>query len=152
MWLIRLFDQSCSENGWEQSPGNDLVLPPARDIAEPDHLIMKDPEEFSDMESTVPVEHVLLVSEVVSPFSKRADREVKWLSYAKAGIPLYLLVDRFVEPIIITLFSAPGQDGYANTDAIPAGPGGGKLNIPAPFGMTLDAATMPIPMPAGEAT
>jgi Uma2 family endonuclease len=97
------------------------------------------------LESAVPVEHVLLVSEVVSPSSKRADREVKPLSYAKAGIPFYLLVDRFVEPATITLFSEPSEGGYAKAEAVPAGPDGGKLWVPDPFSITLDAATLPLP-------
>jgi Uma2 family endonuclease len=144
-WLIRQFDQTCDANGWEHGPGVDVPLPPTRDIAEPDYLILKDPEKFSDVERIVPVDHVLLVSEVVSPSSKRADREVKWLSYAKAAIPFYLLVDRFVQPVTITLFSEPGQDGYGRADAVQAGPGVGKLHVPSPFDVTLDTSLMPMP-------
>lgn len=144
-WLLQQFRDVCEANGWEQAPGCDLVLPPTRDIAEPDHVVARDPGQFSNLEPEVPVEHMLLVSEVVSPSSKRADREVKRLSYAKAGIPFYLLVDRLAEPFTITLFSGPSADGYARADAVVAGPGGGALHIPEPFGMTLDATTLPIP-------
>ena len=152
IWLLYQFAQVCEANGWDQYPDSELGLPPTREIVVPDQIIIKDPETFTDQESVVPVQYALLVSEIVSRSSKRADREVKWLSYAKAGVPLYLLVDRFVEPVTITLFSQPGSDGYATADAVPAGPGGGKLSIPAPFDITLDTATMPMPIPAGEAT
>ena len=76
--------------------------------------------------------YAILVSEVVSPASKRTDRELKRRSYAKAGIPFYLLVDRFVQPMTITLFSEPVKGDYAKSDVVPAGPGGGKLYVPDP--------------------
>jgi Uma2 family endonuclease len=142
-WLMRQFDPVCQENGWEQTPGADLVLPPTRDIIEPDHIVVKDPEKFSNAESEVPIDHVLLVSEVVSPSSIRTDREVKPVSCAKAGVPFYLLVDRFAEPMTVTLFSEPGKDGYGKAVSVPAGPGGGKLVLPEPFGITIDASTLP---------
>jgi Uma2 family endonuclease len=145
LWLFRLFHPVCEANGWDQSLDSELELPSTRDIVAPDQMIFKDPGKVSDLESAVPVEHVLLVSEVVSPSSKRADREVKPLSYAKAGVPFYLLMDRFVEPITVTLFLEPKKDGYERSEAVAAGPGGGKLRVPKPFGITLDAASMPVP-------
>jgi hypothetical protein len=54
-------------------------------------------------------------------------------------------VDRFTQPITITLLSGPTENGYTTTDTVPAGPGGGKLRIPAPFEITLDTSTLPIP-------
>jgi hypothetical protein len=142
LWLSRLFDPACEANGWSQSLGSEVELPPTREILGPDQMIFEN--KFSDLERVVPVEHVVLVSEVVSSSSIRADREVKPLSYAKAGIPFYLLVDRSAEPATISLFSKPGKDGYAKRDAVPAGPGGGKLRVPKPFGITLDAASLPM--------
>jgi Uma2 family endonuclease len=142
-WLIRQFASACEAKEWEQAPGADLVLPPTREIIEPDHVIIKDPQAYSDAESTVPVEHVLLVSEVVSPSSIRDDREVKPVSCAKACVPFYLLVDRFTEPTTITLFSEPGKDGYGKAASVPAGAGGGKLVVPEPFEITIDTSTVP---------
>jgi hypothetical protein len=48
----------------------------------------------------------------------------------------------------ITLFSEPGKDGYGKTESVPAGrmeesPDGGKLRVPEPFGITIDASTAP---------
>jgi Uma2 family endonuclease len=143
MWLLRHFDSACAAHGWEQTPGADLVLPQTRDIIEPDHIVVKDPDTFSNAESVVPIGHVLLVSEVVSPSSIRTDREVKPVSCARAGIPFYLLVDRFTEPVTVALFSEPGKDGYGKAESVPAGPGGGKLLVPEPFGITIDASTLP---------
>lgn len=142
-WLIRQFISVCDANGWDQTPGSDLVLPPTREIIEPDHLIIKDRDACSDDESEVPLDQILLVSEIISPSSKRADREVKPLSCAKAGIPLYLLVDRFTQPMSITLLSEPGDAGYGKADSVAAGPGGGTLRVPEPLGITIDAGTVP---------
>lgn len=142
-WLIRQFVTVCDANGWDQTPGSDLALPPTREIIEPDHVIIKDLDACSDDESEVPLDQILLVSEIISPSSKRADREVKPLSCAKAGIPIYLLVDRFTQPMSITLLSEPGDEGYGKTESVVAGPGGGALLVPEPFGITIDAATVP---------
>jgi Uma2 family endonuclease len=141
-WLARQFDPVCQVKGWDQSPGSNLLLPPTRDIIVPDQIIFKDPD-AATAESAVPVGQVLLVSEICSPSSVRADREVKPLSCAKAGIPFYLLVDRFTEPMTVTLLSEPGKDGYGKAESVPAGPGGGKLAVPEPFGITSDVSTVP---------
>lgn len=148
-WLIRQFAAVCEANGWDQSPGSNLLLPPTREIIVPDQIVVKDPDSAS-AESVVPIDQVLLVSEVCSPSSLRADREVKPVSCAKAGIPLYLLVDRFVQPMTITLLSQPGEDGYAKAESVPAGSGGGDLRVPSPFEHTISAATMPEFREAGQ--
>jgi Uma2 family endonuclease len=142
-WLIRQFIAVCDANGWDQTPGSDLALPPTGEIIAPDHVIIKDRDACLDGESEVPLDQILLVSEIISPSSKRADREVKPLSCAKAGIPLYLLVDRFTRPMSITLLSEPGDDGYGKAENVTAGPGGERLRLPEPFGITIDAATVP---------
>ena len=143
IWLVRGFDPVCQANGWEPTAGADLPLPPTGDIIEPDYLVVKDPDAFSNEKSAVPADQVLLVAEICSRSSLRADREVKPLSCARAGIPLYLLVDRFTQPMSLTLMSEPGENGYVRAERVAAGPDGGKLDIPAPFGITLDAATLP---------
>lgn len=147
IWLIRGFDPVCEANGWQPTAGADLPLPPTSDVIEPDYLIVKDPDSFSNERSVVPSDQVLLVAEICSRSSLRADREVKPLSCAKAGIPLYLLVDRFTEPMSVTLMSEPREDGYVRAMRVTAGPGGGKLDIPAPFEITIDAAKLPPLLP-----
>jgi Uma2 family endonuclease len=143
MWLIRGFDPVCEANGWEPTPGADLPLPPDGDIIEPDYLIVRDPDAIPDERSTVPHDHVLLVAEICSPSSIRQDRKVKPAKCAKAGIPFYFLVDRFTEPVTITLMSQPDEQGYVRTETVHAGPNGGKLTLPLPFGITIDASTLP---------
>jgi Uma2 family endonuclease len=82
---------------------------------------------------------VLLVAEVVSPHSRREDREVKPQAYARGGILLYLLIDKLADPPGVTLFSRPGADGYARRQTATAGQ---PLRLPRPFGIALDTARL----------
>ncbi len=61
------------------------------------------------------------------------DRETKPRCYARAEIPLYLLVDR--DTASVTLFSDPGKDGYSQSRAVPYGK---PLALPEPFAFELD--------------
>jgi Uma2 family endonuclease len=108
----------------------------------PDRTIY-DPGSLDRKQSGLPIGHVRLAAEVVSKESKRADRELKPLSCARAGIPVYLCVDRFVSPVTVTVLSEPGPDGYHKQESGPAGPGAGKPFIPEPFGTVLDLTTLP---------
>lgn len=92
---------------------------------------------FSEWELLAP--GVLLVAEVVSPSSRRRDREQKPRAYAQGGVPLYLLIDRFASPPAVTLFSEPGEDGYGKRQVAAAGE---PLRLPKPFGITLDTARL----------
>jgi Uma2 family endonuclease len=151
-WLFREFDPACLANGWDQYQNAELRLAPTREITIPDQLVIKGPDTFTDQEPATLAEYALLVSEVVSPSGKRTDRELKRRSYAKAGIPFYVLVDRFVKPMTITLFSEPVMGNYAKSEVVPAGPGGGKLYVPEPFNLTLDATAMPMPIKRSPAS
>jgi hypothetical protein len=52
----------------------------------------------------------------------------------------------------ITLFSEPVMGNYAKSEVVPAGPGGGKLYVPEPFNLTLDATAMPMPIKRSPAS
>jgi Uma2 family endonuclease len=141
-WLYEALRDISRQNGWFTDVGAELELPPARDRIEPDLVILRDAGQLPNLESLRPLSHVLLVVEVISPSSIREDREDKPRSCARAGIPLYLLIDRLVAPMTVTLLREPGKDGYVKRDAVEFG---GKLNIPDPFALTLDTSTLPLP-------
>jgi Uma2 family endonuclease len=105
-------------------------------------MILRDASTVPDLESTRPLDHVLLAAEVISASSIERDREVKPRACALAGIPLYLLVDRFTKPVTISLHSEPGKDGYADVTTVTAGE---KLHLPAPVNLTLDNSSLPLP-------
>jgi hypothetical protein len=144
-WLRDQLADTRRARGWGESGGSALILETRWTCIQADLLIFEDPDTIPRLQSEVPVEHALLVAEVTSRDSKRVDREVKRDACAKARIFCYLLVDRFTKPVSITLFSGPGADGYASTETVTAGPGGGRLHIPAPFEITLGTSTMPMP-------
>jgi Uma2 family endonuclease len=146
-WLSDRLKELCETHGWAKLTNSGISdLPePARAIR-PDLIVLTDPDSLPEEEDS-PSSHVLLVAEVVSRGSKEHDRTVKALSCARAGIPLYVCIDRFVAPVTVTVLSKPGPDGYQDHDSAAAGPGGGKLTIPEPFGIILDLTTMPVSKP-----
>ncbi|EME99602.1 hypothetical protein H340_15476 [Streptomyces mobaraensis NBRC 13819 = DSM 40847] len=75
---------------------------------------------------------VALVAEVTSTRSEH-DRTAKRHCYARAGIPLFLLVDR--DESTVTLFAEPTREDYAEIHSVPFGK---SLPLPAPFDFDLD--------------
>ncbi|TVL92526.1 Uma2 family endonuclease [Streptomyces sp. SAJ15] len=63
------------------------------------------------------------------------DRVVKRKGYARAGIPLYLLIDR--DESMVTLFSQPEGRDYTDAHSTAFGK---PLPLPAPFDFELDTA------------
>lgn len=89
---------------------------------------------YRGADSWMPCDGVALVLEVTST-KPRADRETKRRCYARAGIPLYLLIDREISAI--TLFSDPEKDEYRERCTRPLGK---PLTLPEPFAFDLDTA------------
>jgi Uma2 family endonuclease len=141
-WLLLRFLEACTANGWFGDSAGEIELPPTGDLIEPDFMILRDASTVPDLEWTRPLDHVLLAAEVISASSIERDRKVKPQACALAGIPLYLLVDRFTKPVTISLYSEPGKDGYADVTTVTAGE---KLRLPAPFNLTLDTSSLPLP-------
>ncbi len=82
----------------------------------------------------MPSDGVAMVVEVTST-KPRNDREGKRRAYARAGIPLYLLVDR--DKSTVTLFSEPSAGDYVGNTTVPFGK---PLPLPAPFSFDLETA------------
>jgi Uma2 family endonuclease len=141
-WLFRGLMDVCDEKGWFIDRAPEIELPPTEDLIEPDLMVLRDAASLPNLESTRPLDYVLLVAEVISRSSIRDDREVKPRSCGLAGVPFYLLVDRFTSPMTVSLFSEPGEIGYARLETVNVGE---KLRLPAPFDVTLDTASLPSP-------
>ncbi|MFC5720328.1 Uma2 family endonuclease [Streptomyces gamaensis] len=75
---------------------------------------------------------IAMVVEVTSTKPER-DRVAKRHCYARAGIPLYLVVDR--KESVVLLFSEPMDDDYAKTLSVAFG---SALPLSAPFEFELD--------------
>lgn len=80
----------------------------------------------------MPSDGVAMVIEVTSS-KPRHDREGKRRGYARAGIPLYLLVDRGKSTV--TLFSEPESGDYHKSHCLPFGK---PVPLPAPFSFDLE--------------
>ena len=113
-------------------------IPPTRERLIPDLMVApKDAPPFGECELLA--SGVLLVAEVVSPWSRRRDREVKPRAYAQGAVPLYLLIDRFASPAAVTLFSEPSEDGYGRRQVAAAAE---PLRLPKPFSIALDTGRL----------
>jgi Uma2 family endonuclease len=148
VWLSDTLCEACREHGWNRYVDGAVELPATSDWVKPDLYVCPVDESAYDRWLT-PAKDVLLAVEVVSPSSRRDDHETKRDAYARSRVPVYLVIDP--RDAKITLYSGPGPDGYARTTTVPVGD---KLDLPEPFGITLDTGTMPgrpaRERPAGE--
>ncbi|GGV49348.1 Uma2 family endonuclease [Streptomyces griseoflavus] len=105
----------------------DLVVAPRRDHTESD--------------THIPAALAELVVEVTSKSNARDDRVGKLAAYATAGIPLYLLVDRWAaDGPTATLHGDPKGDVYRPLSTAKFGE---PLKLPAPFDLVIDTAEFP---------
>ena len=111
----------------------DLVVMPRELIA------AADPDTSDPMDAS----EALLIVEITSKGNAREDRTKKYRAYARAGVPMYLLIDRFdTRGAMVTLFTEPNEDGtYKRSDAVPFGK---PLPLPEPFGVTLLTDEFPV--------
>ncbi|MEV0602528.1 Uma2 family endonuclease [Streptomyces sp. NPDC050315] len=116
-----------------------LVLPGAEDHPD-DHVIPdatiapRSLRLFRGAPPWMPSDGVAMVIEVTSSKPGK-DRGPKRRGYARAAIPLYLLVDR--DKSTVTLFSEPADGDY---DGIQTVSFGKPLPLPAPFSFDLDTS------------
>lgn len=136
--LIYQIVDVARRNDWVMHTFLTVHIPPTGERLIPDLMVApRDSALFGDCELLTP--GVLLAAEVVSPSSRRRDREVKRRAYAQGQVPLYILIDRFASPASVTLFSEPGPDGYAQQQTSVSGQ---PLRPPEPFGIDLDTARL----------
>ena len=91
---------------------------------------------YRGADSWMPCDGVAMVMDVTST-NPQADREAKRRCYARAGIPLHLLVDR--DTAQVTVFSEPKDDDYREHCARPFGK---PIALPEPFAFDLDTADL----------
>lgn len=138
--VTELIDQlvTVKRRGWQRDTNLTVHITATKERLIPDFMVAPvDAPGFGDDE--VMSTGVLLVAEVVSPSSRRQDWQTKSRAYAQGGIPLYLLIDFFADPPAATLFSQPGDAGYARRETSTAGQ---PLRLPDPFGIKLDVARL----------
>jgi Uma2 family endonuclease len=134
MWLLRLFMRLRPELALYPEQG--LKIDTYRKghacadgaLAPFDHFVAQEGD-WADPEG------VLMVVEVTSHDrdTDRRDRVDKVRGYAAAGIPVYLLIDRDNDTVVV--FSEPKDGRYQQS---PSYPWGATVDIPSPVDITLD--------------
>lgn len=82
-------------------------------------------------------EELMLAVEITSKYNADVDRTWKRRGYAVAGVPLYLLVDRWSRPAAMTLLSEPDGTDYQQAVKVPFGE---SLVLPEPFNVEIDTS------------
>ncbi|WP_240982947.1 Uma2 family endonuclease [Streptomyces sp. S3(2020)] len=124
------------DKGVGRYTGIGLNVPAASDTGHvvPD-LVIAPKGSFDDEEEWHDASPVVLVAEVTSTSTAERDRTKKIHGYARAGIPVYLLIDR--EEAEVTVFAEPSGDEYAQAHKHKLGL---VVPLPAPLGFELDTA------------
>ncbi|MCX5092455.1 Uma2 family endonuclease [Streptomyces sp. NBC_00365] len=90
----------------------------------------------------IPAAAAELVVEITSKSNASNDRIKKAAGYAQAGVPLYLLIDRWAPGgPTVTLYGEPKGDVYR---VLHAGKFGDVITLPEPFDLTLDTSVFPV--------
>jgi Uma2 family endonuclease len=98
-------------------------------------------QECTEADTYLPGAVAELVVEVTSRKNARHDRVSKSAAYASAGIPLYLLVDRWApEGPTATLYGEPHGDVHR---PLAVAKFGELLTLPAPFDLVIDTREFP---------
>lgn len=138
--MNQLFD-SVRENRWVIHSNWGVHIPPFPDMRLPDLMIApQDAEQYDDMH--ILGHSALLVVEVCSRGTRSIDWDEKPLEYARAGVPLLLIVDPVTDPATVTLMSLPRKDlamddlrePYERVETVHAGE---SLRLPTPFDIDL---------------
>ncbi|GAB3689132.1 Uma2 family endonuclease [Nocardiopsis oceani] len=142
-WIIKetLRDGSAVSEA-EVHQNIDVRVPLRSSLYIPDLVVL--PGSIMMRSSDHPADDALLLVEVTSKSTARNDRKPKLRGYAHAGVPLYLLVDRWdpdSDKGEVTLFSAPERGRYTRTHKVPFGD---EVHLPEPFDLTLDTSEFPV--------
>ncbi|WP_084713711.1 Uma2 family endonuclease [Streptacidiphilus rugosus] len=140
-YISTILEQVFRDSRVRMSCSGNKGLQMSSAVVEPKNHVLPDitiaPRElrlFRGAPSWMPSKGVAMVVEVTST-RPTDDRIVKRHSYARAWIPLYLVVDREEERVI--LYSQPDKDDYSVGESIPFGD---PVLLPEPFGFSLDTS------------
>ncbi|OIJ91207.1 Uma2 family endonuclease [Streptomyces colonosanans] len=118
-----------------------IAVPSRLGMLIPDLVVTPLPD-GADADTHIPAALAELVVEVTSRSSVRHDRVSKTAAYATAGIPFYLLVDRWATGgPTATLYGEPNGDVYRVLSAVKFGD---TIKLPAPFDLVIDTGEFPV--------
>lgn len=118
-----------------------IAVPSRLGMLIPD-LLVTPVQQRPEADCYIPAALAELVVEVTSKSNARHDRVSKAAAYATAGIPLYLLIDRWAPGgPTTTLYGEPKGDVYRVLSAVKFGD---PIKLPAPFDLTIDTSEFPV--------
>ncbi|MCT2594465.1 Uma2 family endonuclease [Streptomyces sp. N2-109] len=133
-----LYQAKPADCGVFQTQG--VTIPGKAGLYIPDLLVMPRVV-LAASHNTAPAEEALLVVEITSPSNANHDRISKAHGYARAGVPLYLLLDPWhTGKPTATLFGEPEGGTYRVLQSVEYG---GVLTLPEPFELKIDTGTLP---------
>jgi Uma2 family endonuclease len=125
---------------WEVFQTLAIAVPSRLGMLVPD-IVVAPVREGTDTDTHIPAGLAELVFEVTSKTNARHDRVSKPAAYAAAGIPLYLLVDRWApDGPSVTLFGDPKGDVHRPLNTAKFGE---PVKLPAPFDLVIDTGEFP---------
>ncbi|MEW2574373.1 Uma2 family endonuclease [Streptomyces sp. NPDC047070] len=126
---------------WEIFQTLSVAVPSRLGMFIPD-LVVVPTAEVDGPGNYIPAGAAELVVEVTSKSNAQHDRVGKPAAYAAAGIPLYLLIDRWAPGgSTVTLYGEPQGDVYR---VLQAGKFGEQIVLPEPFDLKLDTSVFPV--------
>lgn len=139
--LMNLLHELKIENRWRMLWHIAIHIPPDLDMRLPDLIVApRAPKHFDKMRLSG--DGTLLVVEVCSEGTSHVNRGEKAHEYARAGVPLYLIVDPTVEPNALVLMSEPVEGRRVPYQQVQTVHRGGKLRLPAPFELEIDTEAL----------
>ncbi|POX54544.1 Uma2 family endonuclease [Streptomyces sp. Ru72] len=118
-----------------------IAVPSRLGMLIPDLVVAPVPQ-CAETETHIPAALAELVVEVTSKANARHDRVSKPAAYATAGIPFYLLVDRWApDGPTATLYGDPKSDVYRPLSTAKFGE---AIKLPAPFDLIIDTSEFPV--------
>jgi Uma2 family endonuclease len=138
--LQRQIDKNIPED-WGTYTTLEGTVPVQKEVYIPDLVVMAD----SVLEAPgkrVSLGDAELVVEITSRGNAKYDRQEKMRGYAKAGVPLYLLIDQWATGgPTITLYGEPKGVVYRTLRAAKFGE---EIYLPAPFAFVIDTSGFPV--------
>ncbi|MFG2227799.1 Uma2 family endonuclease [Streptomyces sp. NPDC048644] len=132
----RLYAVKPKEWGIYQTLG--VAVPSREGLYVPDLVVAPKQLVRSEPLGYLPAAASELIVEITSKSNAVHDRISKPAGYARAGVPFYLLIDRWapVEPTV-TLFGDPQNDVYRPLSTVKFGE---PFHLPEPFDLTIETA------------
>lgn len=124
---------------WDIYQTQGVSVPLRNSLFIPDLMVIpRDRMPADDDPEPTPAACALLVVEITSKSNADTDRKTKLWSYAHAGVPLYLLIDRYAEGgPVVELHSVPDNGVFTDSHRVPFGK---PITLPVPFSLELDTA------------